>query len=200
MRKKLNKKKSPLLDEIEQRRIVSILFVVALLFIILFVKLYIVMIVDSSKYKKKLDKLSYNTVEGSSAPRGRIYDRNHNILVDNIAVKTIYYTKSKKVSSSEEVKLAYKVSPHLNLDLSKLTSRAKREFYVEIHPKIAKSKIKDSEWEKLKQKKLDATDIKNLKIERITDDEINSMNDSDNKAAYLYYLMKIGRASCRERV
>lgn len=194
MRKKLNKKKSPLLDEIEQRRIVSILFVVALLFIILFVKLYVVMIVDSSKYKKKLDKLSYNTVEGSSAPRGRIYDRNHNILVDNIAVKTIYYTKSKKVSSSEEVKLAYKVSPHLNLDLSKLTSRAKREFYVEIHPKIAKSKIKDSEWEKLKQKKLDATDIKNLKIERITDDEINSMNDSDNRAAYLYYLMNKGYA------
>ena len=194
MRKKLNKKKSPLLDEIEQRRIVGILFVVALLFIILFVKLYIVMIVDSSKYKKKLDKLSYNTVEGSSAPRGRIYDRNHNILVDNIAVKTIYYTKSKKVSSSEEVKLAYKVSPHLNLDLSKLTSRAKREFYVEIHPKIAKSKIKDSEWEKLKQKKLDATDIKNLKIERITDDEINSMNDSDNRAAYLYYLMNKGYA------
>ena len=194
MRKKLNKKKSPLLDEIEQRRIVSILFVVALLFIILFVKLYVVMIVDSSKYKKKLDKLSYNTVEGSSAPRGRIYDRNHNILVDNIAVKTIYYTKSKKVSSSEEVKLAYKVSPHLNLDLSKLTSRAKREFYVEIHPKIAKSKIKDSEWEILKQKKLDATDIKNLKIERITDDEINSMNDSDNKAAYLYYLMNKGYA------
>ena len=194
MRKKLNKKKSPLLDEIEQRRIVSILFVVALLFIILFVKLYVVMIVDSSKYKKKLDKLSYNTVEGSSAPRGRIYDRNHNILVDNIAVKTIYYTKSKKVSSSEEVKLAYKVSPHLNLDLSKLTSRAKREFYVEIHPKIAKSKIKVSEWEKLKQKKLDATDIKNLKIERITDDEINSMNDSDNKAAYLYYLMNKGYA------
>lgn len=194
MRKKLNKKKSPLLDEIEQRRIVGILFVVALLFIILFVKLYIVMIVDSSKYRKKLDKLSYNTVEGSSAPRGRIYDRNHNILVDNIAVKTIYYTKSKKVSSSEEVKLAYKVSPHLNLDLSKLTSRAKREFYVEVHPKIAKSKIKDSEWEKLKQKKLDATDIKNLKIERITDDEINSMNDSDNKAAYLYYLMNKGYA------
>ncbi len=194
MRKKLNKKKSPLLDEIEQRRIVGILFVVALLFIILFVKLYVVMIVDSSKYKKKLDKLSYNTVEGSSAPRGRIYDRNHNILVDNIAVKTIYYTKSKKVSSSEEVELAYKVSPHLNLDLSKLTSRAKREFYVEIHPKIAKSKIKDSEWEKLKQKKLDATDIKNLKIERITDDEINSMNDSDNKAAYLYYLMNKGYA------
>ncbi len=54
---------------------------------------------------------------------------------------------------------------------------------------MPKSKIKDSEWEKLKKKKLDATDIKNLKIERITDDEINSMNDSDNKAAYLYYLM-----------
>ena len=63
MRKKLNKKKSPLLDEIEQRRIVSILFVVALLFIILFVKLYVVMIVDSSKYKKK----SFNFLSGTSS-------------------------------------------------------------------------------------------------------------------------------------
>ncbi len=88
------------------------------------------MIVDSSKYKKKLDKLSYNTVEGSSAPRGRIYDRNHNILVDNIAVKTIYYTKSKKCLVVRKLSLLIKVSPHLNLDLSKLTSRAKKRIFM----------------------------------------------------------------------
>lgn len=192
MRKKLNKKKSPILDEIEQRRVVVTLSIVVILFIVLFIKLYIVMIVDSSKYQEKLDQLSYNTVEGASSPRGRIYDRNYNILVDNIAVKTIYYTKSKSVSSAEEVELAYKVCPHLNLDLSKLTDTAKREFFIEIHPKIAKKKIKDSEWEKYDQKKLDATDIKNLKIERITEEEINSMSEEDNKAAYLYYLMNKG--------
>lgn len=191
-KKKLNKKKSPMLDEIEQRRVLIILFFVVLLFIIVFVKLYTVMIIDKEKYTKKLADLSYDKVEGSSAPRGRIYDRNYNILVDNIAVKTIYYTKSKKVTTKKEIELAYLVSKHLNLDYAKVTAMAKREFFVVIHPDIATKKITAKEWEKLKQKKLDATDIKNLKIKRVTDEEINSMTEDDTKAAYLYYLMNKG--------
>ena len=39
------------------------------------------------KYKKSLDKLTYTTVSGPSTPRGRIYDRNLNILVDNKSLK-----------------------------------------------------------------------------------------------------------------
>ena len=53
------------------------------------------MIVDHNKYTKKLTELSYDIVEGSSSPRGRIYDRNYNILVDNKSVKTITYKKTK---------------------------------------------------------------------------------------------------------
>lgn len=192
--KKLNKKRSKLLDEIEQRRLIIIFIVVILLFVGVFLKFYQVMVYDNKKYQDKLEALSYSTVEGTSTPRGRIYDRNLNVIVDNIAVKTIYYKKNKKISSKKEIEMAYSVSGKLGLDYSKLTDKMKREFYVMIHPKIADKKITKAEWSKLEQRKLDTTDIKNLKIERTTDDEINGMSEEDSKAAYLYYLMNKGYA------
>lgn len=196
MKKKnnLNKKRGKLLDEVEQNRLIVILIIVILLFIIVFVKFYQVMIIEQPKYKEKLQNLSYDTVEGSSTPRGRIYDRNYNIIVDNTAVKTIYFQKNKKISSKREVELAYLASKHLDLDYSKLTARAKREFFVVIHKDIADEKITDEEWEKLEQRKLTSTDIKNMKIERVTDEEINGMSEDDSKASYLYYLMNKGYA------
>ncbi len=190
--KKLNKKKTPLLDEIEQKRVLIIFGIILFLFFIVFIKLYQVMIIDKKKYTDELEKLSYDTVEGASTPRGRIYDRNYNIIVDNIAVKTIYYKKSKSISTKKEINLAYTVSKHLNLEFSKLTNQMKREFYIIIHPKLARKKISNEEWNKYKQRKLSETDIKKLKMERITDDELNSMSEDDNKAAYLYYLMNNG--------
>ena len=49
-RQRLNKKKSPLLDEVEQRRVLFVLIVVILCFLVVFVKLYQVMII----YKEKV--------------------------------------------------------------------------------------------------------------------------------------------------
>lgn len=193
-KKVLNKKRSPRLEEIEKRRLWIIIGAIILLFCVVFIKFYQVMILDHTKYKKQLKELSYDTVEGPSAPRGRIYDRNYNILVDNIAVKTIYYQKDKSLSTKDEIKLAYQVSPHLNLDISRLEDRNKREFYIEVHPKIASQKITKKEWEKLDQRKLTSNDIKEMKIKRITDEELNSMSEEDNRAAYLYYLMNKGYA------
>ena len=190
--KNLNKKRIRVLDEIEQRRVLFIFIVSLLLFFIVFIKLSKVMILDHNKYKETLEKLSYDTVEGPSTPRGRIYDRNHNIIVDNIAVKTIYYKKNKKITKSKEIELAYIVSKHLNLDFSKLTDRMKREFYIEIKKDEVNKKIKKSEWNKYEQRKITLNDIKELKIKRVTEKEIESMSEDDNKAAYLYYLMNKG--------
>ena len=135
------KKKTTLIDEILQKRLLVILVFIIILFVVVFIKLYQVMIMDNYKYKKELEELSYDTVEGASAPRGRILDRNYNVIVDNTAVKTIYYKKSKKTTTKEEIDLAYNVSKHLNLDMSKLTPTAKKEFWILIHPVLANEKI-----------------------------------------------------------
>ena len=188
----LNKKKNATLEKIEKNRLLFIMIVTIILFVIVFIKFYQVMIIDNNKYKEELKKLSYDTVDGPSAPRGRIFDRNHNIIVDNIAVKTIYYKKSKNISTKEEIVLAYKVSRHLQLDFSKLSDRNKREFFVALHPDIASKKITKKEYNKLEQRKITSSDIKELKIKRVSEEELNSMSEDDNRAAYLYYLMNKG--------
>ncbi len=179
-------------NQITSKRFVVFLVVVLLLFGILGIKLYTVMVVDAKDYKENLEELSYTTVEGTSAPRGRILDRNYNVIVDNKAVKSITYKKDKDISTSRMIELAYEVSPHLDLSYSSLTDRSKREFYLAKYPDQCNEKITKKEREKVKIGKLSTNDLEELKIERITEEELATFTDADLKAAYLYYLMNKG--------
>ena len=189
----LNKKEKKVnYNQIISRRFIVFLVVVLLLFGIVGVKLYTVMVVDHDKYTEELADLSYTTVEGTSTPRGRIYDRNYNIIVDNKAVKSITYKKDKGVTTSDMIRLAYEVAPHLDLSYASLTDRAKREFYLALHPKICNKKITEKEYQQVETGELSTTDLMELKIKRITDSELNSFSEEDLRAAYLYYLMNRG--------
>ena len=179
-------------DKIIYHRFLIFLVVIIVFFVIVCFQLYQVMIFDHNKYTKKLTELSYDIVEGSSSPRGRIYDRNYNILVDNKSVKTITYKKRKGTTTKEMIDLSYLVSSHIELDYLKITDRAKREFYLAKYPDICNKKISDQERKKVQMKKLTNNDLMELKIKRITDDELSKFNDNDLKAAYLYYLMNKG--------
>lgn len=179
-------------EKIINKRIYAFFVVIIFLFSILFFKLFMVMIVNSKEYDKKLASLTNKNVTLSSAPRGRIYDRNYNIIVDNKAVNTIFYKKSKGTKTKDMVRLAYKVAPHLELDFSKITLRAKKEFYLAKYSEICDKKITDGERELVRQRKLSNNDILELKIDRISLDEVNKFNEDDLRAAYLYYLMNKG--------
>ncbi len=175
-----------------KKRFVFLGVILVLLFTIISLRLYQVMLREQSKYEEELATLATQTVEGSSTPRGRILDRNGKVIVDNKAVKTIYYNKDKNRSTEEEIELAYTVSEHLSLDYDKVTDRSKREFFVAKNSSKMNDRIKDSEWEKYEQRKLDSNDIYELKIERVTDEELASFTEADSKASYLYYLMNKG--------
>lgn len=177
---KLNKK----LDILE---IVTI-FLFLLLAYFLFKTIYL----KEDFYKEKLNSLTNVIVYGESAPRGRIYDRNYNLLVDNIAVPIIYYKKVDKITKQEEIELIYEVIDKLELEYDKLKTRNLKEFYLVLYPNKGNEKITEEEWDKQKQRVLNSSDIENLKIARITDDELNTLSETDRKAAYLYYLMNQG--------
>ena len=53
-------------------------------------------------------------------------------------------------------------------------------------------KIFDNEWSLFEDRVLDSNDIYNLKISRITKREVDSLNEKDLMAAYIYYLMNNG--------
>ena len=166
--------------------------ILVVLFLVIALRLYQVMLREQAHYEEELATLATQTVEGSSSPRGRILDRNGKVIVDNKAVKTIYYNKDNDRGTKEEIELAYKVSAHLSLDYDKLTDRNKREFFVAKNSSNMNDRITEEEWAKYEQRKLDSDDIYELKIERVTEEELNAFTEEDNKASYLYYLMNKG--------
>lgn len=166
--------------------------VVGFFMFILFISLVYTIYYKKTFYTKKLSLLTEIVVEGESAPRGRIYDRNYKLLVDNVSVPTIYYRKEKKITKKEEVELAYKIGQHLEIDYSKLLLRNLKEFYLIQYPERGRKKIKEEEFKMFERRELTSKEIEELKISRITEEELSFYQDEDKKAAYLYYLMNQG--------
>lgn len=177
--------------EIETRyNILTGIIVVAV--IILMGGLFFVQIVKNDYYKTELKTLTQKTVEGPSAPRGRMYDRNGKLIVDNKADKVIYYKKPSGITTNEEVKIAYKLADMIELDYSKLTTNNLKNFWIKTNKDKAKAKITDKEWDKLKKRKITNDDIEKYKLERVTDEDLSIYNDHDKKAIYIYTLMNTG--------
>lgn len=167
-----------------------LLIIIIIIFMILIIKLFYVQVLRSNDYQIKLEKLTNNTVEGATAPRGRIYDRNGKIIVDNKPNKVISYKKN-GLSTKEEIEVAYQLSNILEMKIS-ITDNNLRKFWIKLHPEEASFKITEEEYNEYKFRHMTATDLENLKIERITDEEINSLTDLDRKAAMIYTLMNKG--------
>ena len=175
-----------------ENRINIIEGIIIFLFIIILVALVKTIYFNSRYYINKLERLTKVIIEGESAPRGRIYDRNYNLLVDNESVPIIYYKKVKGITSEEEIELAYRVIDYISLDISKLNTRNLKEFWLANNSGEASRRITDEEYEKLKRRILDSSDILNLKIDRITEEDLSVYDDRDREVAYLYYLMNRG--------
>lgn len=159
---------------------------------VLLLDLVYVQLFKNKYYMKKVEALNTRIVEGSSAPRGRIYDRNHKLLVDNVPVKTIYYKKQTGITTKEEIELAYTLAQVLEINTSSLKEQELKKFFIKSNPEKAKSKITEEEWEKLKTRELTKEDIENKELERITKEELDCYQELDKKAAYFYTLMNKG--------
>ena len=180
------------LDKVLNRRYKVLFLIIIFFFLLLLTNFFRVMIVENEKYEKLLDELTYDVVLGESTPRGRILDRNYNVIVDNKMVNTIVYKRGKNTKYKDMIKLAYKVSSKLDLDYYKVTDRAKREFYLYNSTTLLDEFISKDEWDLYEMKKLSNKDIEELKISRISDNIINNFSNEDNKAAYLFFLMRDG--------
>lgn len=191
----LNKVKhdSPkVLEDVILKRYIFIIVIIFLCFGIIGVRLFSLQILSRDEYTVSLERAVEKRVESTSAPRGRIYDRNYNLLVDNVAIKTIYYKKENNITTKEEVELAYKVADLIEVDYSSLTDYRLKNFWYVQNKEDAKKKITDKEWKLNKERKLSDDDIVDLIFERISEEELSKFEDRDKEAAYIYYLMNKG--------
>lgn len=190
----LNKKRkssNKYLKEIMEKRFNVIIFLIIVFFLVIIGRLFYLQVLEKDVYEEKLAMSTEKTIESTSAPRGRIYDRNYNLLVDNEAIKTIYYKKQKGITAKKEIELAYTVAKNIDVDYSKVNDEKLKTLYYKSNYDECKKKITDEEWELYSKRKLDDQDIKDLIYERL-DEEIAEYDELDKKAAYIYYLMNKG--------
>lgn len=192
MKTKKKKRRNNYFKYNPNKRMNFLIIILFFLFVIIISRLCFLTINMNHYYKMILNKETSNIVYKDTSPRGRIYDRNNKLLVDNISVKKIYYLKNKNINESDEIKFAYEVSKHLDLDYDKLNIRNLKEFYLSLYPEKGNKLITENEYNLYNNRKITYNELYEYKIDRITKDDLSVFNEDDKKCAYLYYLMNKG--------
>jgi len=169
-------------------RLYVLLFVIVVSFLVIIYQLTNIQILNRNMYKKELDSLTIKTIKSSSTPRGRIYDRNYNLLVDNIGVKTIYYKNNKKYSLKDQIKSIKVLKDHINIDTD-INKNTLKDYYYVLNKENVDKKVSKKDIERFHNRLISSNDLKEIKYRLITDEELNKI---DKKEATLYYLMNKG--------
>jgi len=162
-----------------------VFFVVFMLFSILILRLGELQIVFGDDFKREIERTEDITVN-NPVPRGKMFDRNGKIIVDNTPLNAITYTKYQTTTQKEMLKTAAQLAKLITKDTSKVPVRDKKDFWIMKHPDEAKAKITKKEWDLYNQKKLDDKQIYKLQIDRVTDEEVESIQGEDLETLAIY--------------
>ena len=154
--------------------------------IIILSRLFFIQVLNNKIYLNKKTELTEKILFSPTAPRGRIYDRNGILLVDNKPNKVIYYNKNSDVSRKEELEIVKKLSVMLDIDYNKVTIKNLKDYYL-VTTDV--DLITEKEKEDYKNRILTAKEILDLKYSRITEKDLENLNKEE---AYIYYLMHNG--------
>ncbi|MGE7837003.1 peptidoglycan D,D-transpeptidase FtsI family protein [Viridibacillus arvi] len=171
-------------------------FSIFLLFSMLILRLGYMQIVKGEEYVRELAQTEEVTVN-SSVPRGRIYDRQGRVLVDNEPKNAITYTKLQSTTTKDMLDVANNLAKLIKMDTKPITDRDKRDYWITLNKEKAYEKVSkkeqqdinnDSDLEqKEKQAKLDQ-----LVRDRITNDELRELTKKDLQVLAIYRLMAAG--------
>lgn len=174
-------------------RLNMVFFVVFLLFSALILRLGIVQIVYGEDFKREIERTEEVTVN-NPVPRGKMYDRSGKVIVDNIPLKAITYTKYQGTTQEEMLEVAGNLAKLINKDSSKVQERDKKDFWIMKNPERAKKKITEKEWNQFEAKKLEDKDIYKLQLERITEAELNSLSQDELEVLAIFREFNSGYA------
>ena len=152
------------------KRIFFFLFILIIFLILVIYKLYNLQILSNEYYKNKLSDLKTSTVQGTSVPRGRIYDRNYNLLVDNVGVKTIYYKRNKGTTTKDILDTIKLLKDNIEIDTSNVSIRNIKDYYIVTHKEEMNNRITEEEYNKYKERRITKEDLYDLKLNRVSEE------------------------------
>ncbi|HYK71611.1 MAG TPA: penicillin-binding protein 2 [Pseudoneobacillus sp.] len=159
-------------------RLNILFFIVFILFSLLILRLGVVQIVYGDDFKREIERTEDITVN-NPVPRGKMFDRNGKIIVDNTPENAITYTKYQGTNQQDLLQVAERLATLIDKDASKVQEREKKDYWILKNPERAKEKITKEEWVKFEEKKLDDKALYKLQLKRITEDELKELNTKD---------------------
>lgn len=171
-------------------RLNMLFFVVFLLFSALVLRLGVVQIVHGEKFQKEVEKTE-NEIVNLPVPRGKIYDSYGRVIVDNLAMNAITYTRAKGTKNEDVLEVAESLATLIEMKTDKVTERDLKDFWMLKHPDEAEDLVPESEIE---EKELSSGDIYKLQIERITENDLKKITEPELEVAAIYREMTKGYA------
>lgn len=172
-------------------RLNALFFTAVTLFSILILRLGFVQIVKGEEYRKA-SAATTTTNYTWHAPRGTIYDREGRVLVENDPIYTLTYTDSADQSDLSTYEIAEKLASIVEVDISKVKDRDKKDYWMMKNSSEALEKITEQELAELEDH-----EIYSLQLERITDEEINSLNDEEIEVYKIKSILDSSSASVK---
>ncbi|MGM8213716.1 peptidoglycan D,D-transpeptidase FtsI family protein [Virgibacillus sp. W0430] len=158
-------------------RLNILFFIVFLLFSVLIVQLGIVQILKGEAFQQEIDRTIQDTTK-IPVPRGKMLDRYHNVVVDNMPLYSITYTPPKGVQAEDKLELAEDLARFIAMDsdeeLDRVTLRNKKEYWYLKNKEKAVARLSDEE-----KQKLNDVEQYDLALKRITEDEVRDFSKEE---------------------
>lgn len=171
----------------------NILFIIVfLLFSILIIRLGKIQIVQGEEYRAESQKTTI-IVYSWNTPRGKIYDRNGSVLVENEPIYTLTYTNpSNEDTQQARLQLAKKLAGIIDVSIEKVTERDKKDYWILTRKEEAYAKVSEKE-----QKELDDTEEYELISDRITDEELETITSDEMEILAIKREMDVDSSSAK---
>src|SRR5690554_3625824 len=170
---------------------------VFVLFSVLVLRLGVVQIVKGDDYRREVER-TVDVAVSYSVPRGKIYDRNGNIVVDNKPKNAITYTNY-GASRKEMLEVAERLALLIDMDTSKVRERDKKDYWILMNPERAKAKVSKEEEDQIREQFKDSQKdfdkrVYQLTLNRITDEELAELTEHDLEVCAIYSKFTSGYA------
>ncbi|WLR43953.1 penicillin-binding protein 2 [Bacillus carboniphilus] len=161
-----------------QTRINVFFFIVFIIFSTLILRLGYVQIVYGESYKKEVEQTEEISVS-TSVPRGRMLDRQYNVVVDNSPTKAITYTRSYSTSQEERLEIAEDLAQVLSVETDKITERDMKDYWIITRPEEAKAILTEEDYLNVEEGNIEEDVLYQLQLERITNEELGMISEQE---------------------
>lgn len=159
-------------------RLNLLFFLVFVLFSVLILRLGVVQIVYGDDYKRELDRKEEVPVN-SPVPRGKMFDRNLKVMVDNVPLDAITYTRYQSTKPREMLETAEKLAELIDMKPDKITERDRKDFWILKNPNRAEAKITKEDRKLVEEKKQSEKYLYEVQLKRITEKEFNEFTKEE---------------------